>query len=185
MRLFFGVNIIPRLTELVWRSIEQSPILDSPWRWIPRGNYHITLKFLGETDDMIMPDLKGAAERAVSEIDSPFRIRLDDFGAFPSLSRPRVVFYSVREGKEKLSILAQALNREMASFGFKAERRRYHAHLTLARIKKKPRPALIEKLKNIPPLPEEASQMVDSVVLFRSHLSRSGALYEKVCDFAL
>ncbi|MDZ7859609.1 MAG: RNA 2',3'-cyclic phosphodiesterase [Candidatus Krumholzibacteriota bacterium] len=185
MRLFFGVNIIPRLTELVWRSIEQSPVLDSPWRWIPRSNYHITLKFLGETDDKILSDLKEASERAVSEIDSPFRIRFDDFGAFPSLSRPRVVFYSVREGKDRLSILAQVLNREMANFGFKAERRRYHAHLTLARVKKKLKPELIEKLKNIPPLPEEANQMVDSVVLFRSHLSRSGALYEKVCDFTL
>ena len=180
MRLFFGVKISLDLGELVWREIKESPIYNSPWRWIPHRNYHLTLKFLGETDEEILGDLKEAATRVASQMGSPFRIRLEDFGAFPSLSRPRVVFYSIKEGSGKISDLAGRLNREMEPLGFESERRPYHAHLTLARIKRKLAPSVIEKLKRIPSLPEEANQRVDSIILFRSRLSPSGAAYERI-----
>ncbi|MCD6379528.1 RNA 2',3'-cyclic phosphodiesterase [bacterium] len=185
MRLFFGVEISRNLGEFIWREIKKSPIYNSPWRWIPARNYHLTLKFLGETDEKLLGDLKEAATRVVSAAGAPFKIRLESFGAFPSLSSPQVVFYSINEGSDKLSGLADGFNREMESLGFKRERWTYHAHLTLARIKKRLSPPLIENLKRIPSLPEEANQQVDSIILFRSHLRHSGATYEKVCDFAL
>lgn len=185
MRLFFGVEISPDLGELVWREIKESPVYNSPWRWIPHRNYHLTLKFLGETDEEILGNLKEAATRVALQTGSPFRIRLENFGAFPSLSRPRVVFYSIKEGSDKISDLAGRLNIEMETLGFERERRPYHAHLTLARIKKRLAPSMIEKLKIIPSLPEEANQRVDSIILFRSRLSHSGAVYERVCNFPL
>ena len=185
MRLFFGVKISRDLGDFVWGEIKKSPVYDSPWRWIPPRNYHLTLKFLGETDKRLLGGIKETTERLVSEAGFPFRIQFDSFGAFPSLSKPQVIFYSIKEGCDELADLARGFNREMEPFGFKSERRPYHAHLSLARIKKKLPHGLIENLKRIPSLPEEANQRVDSITLFRSRLSRSGAAYEKVYDFTL
>lgn len=185
MRLFFGVKISRDLGDIIWEEIKKSPVYDSPWRWIQPRNYHLTLKFLGETDRRLLGGIKETTERLLSETGSPFKIAFDLFGAFPSLSRPKVIFYSIREGKDELAGLANGFDREMEPLGFRSESRPYQAHLTLARIRRRLPPGLIENLKRVPSLPEEANQLVDSVTLFRSRLKKTGAIYEKVYDFSL
>lgn len=184
MRLFFAVPLSGRIREITGEHIESFPITDPPWRWIPPENYHLTLKFLGEVDDKLLPSLGGAASKAASAA-KPFTIKFGEFGGFPSLSRPRVIFYRVEEGTEDLAELAGSLEHELEGLGFERERRPFRAHLTLARIKR-PLPApLRERLRNIPPLPPSANQEVSDFVLMRSHLSRRGATYEVVETFPL
>jgi 2'-5' RNA ligase len=96
-----------------------------------------------------------------------------------------VIFYSVREGAAELEELAGKIDREMSALGFRKEKRPYHPHLTLARIKKRPSAGILEKLQNVPPLEEQNYQDVKSFQLLRSHLSRSGARYEIIADFEL
>jgi 2'-5' RNA ligase len=96
-----------------------------------------------------------------------------------------VLFYSVENGREELSALAESIEEELEPLGFKRERKGFKAHLTLARIKKRVPPDLIRKLESIPPLPRSASQRVGSFVLMKSRLYRSGAVYERIARFRL
>lgn len=184
MRLFFAVPVSEAIRELVSKSIENARLFDPPWRWIPSVNYHLTLKFLGEADKEIIPDLGQAASSAARSI-APFTIAFGPFGGFPSLGRPRVIFFGIVSGLPELRELAAKLEGDVVRLGFSKERRPFKAHLTLARIKR-PVPAhLRERLGSIPPLPSDARQVVDHFVLMRSHLGREGATYEELGSYPL
>ena len=184
MRLFFAVPVSRAIRELVTKSIENARLSDPPWRWIPSANYHLTLKFLGETDEEIIPDL-GHAGRAAARSIVPFTIAFGPFGGFPSLGRPRVIFFGIESGMPELRELAAKLEGDLRRLGFSKERRPFKAHLTLARIKRPLPPHLRERLGSIQPLPSDARQVVDHFVLMRSHLGREGATYEELGSYPL
>ena len=134
MRLFFAVPVSGPVREIVSERIRRFPVSDPPWRWIDPGNYHLTMKFLGEVEEDRIPGLCEAARLAVSGVE-PFRIAFGPFGGFPAVSRPRVLFFGITEGADRLAALAVKLEDELQKMGFGRERKPFRAHLTLARIK--------------------------------------------------
>jgi 2'-5' RNA ligase len=184
MRLFFAVPASQKVREAVRTAIESFPVDNPPWRWIPPENFHLTLKFLGETDEDMVPPLHDTASAVSSRI-APFSMAFGGFGGFPSLSRPRVLFFSITSGFGALAELAALVEDAVAPLGFAKEHRSFRAHLTLARIKRRLPPAVSEKLLTVPPLPTSTVQEVDHFVLMRSHLRREGAMYEEIGSFPL
>jgi 2'-5' RNA ligase len=184
MRLFFAAPIAESVKRIVSKSIAAFPVADPPWGWILPENYHITLKFLGETDEALLERLLEAG-REVAAAAIPFELSFGRFGAFPSISKPRVLLFHAESGMEQLAGIAESLDDELEPLGFERERRRFRAHLTLARVKRPIGPDVLGALEGVPPLPEEARQEVDRIVLVRSVLSRSGAVYEEVGVFEL
>jgi 2'-5' RNA ligase len=184
MRLFFAVPVSESVKDIVWDAIRSFPVDDPPWRWIPPQNYHLTVKFLGEVDEVLIPSINEAAIRAASRA-SPFDMVFGGFGGFPSLSKPRVLFYRIEEGAGELESLAGDLERAMEPLGFEREGRRFKAHLTLARVRRPLSGGLRRKLDSVPPLPGSAIQEVDRFLLMRSHLNPKGATYEEIGAFRL
>jgi 2'-5' RNA ligase len=182
MRLFFAVVTADPVKRIVESQIEAFPVKNPPWRWIPSANYHMTLKFLGDVEQDRLNEVAEAAVSVAPRI-HPFRLAYGGFGGFPSLSRPRVIFYELEEGHGELAGLAGALEGALERIGFPRERRPFRAHLTLARIKRPLPPEVRNLLSAVPPLPGTPSQQVDSFVLMRSHLRRSGAVYEEIERF--
>lgn len=169
---------------MVADAIRAFPVRNPPWRWIPPENMHITLKFLGEVDERVLPDLRKAGAEAAAAA-RPLRLVYGPFGAFPNLSRPRVVFFEAREGAGELEKIAAALERSAVPLGIPRENRPFTAHLTLARIKEPLPRALCEKLAAVPPLPPGAVQTIERISLMRSHLAPGGATYEEMESFPL
>ena len=184
MRLFFAVPVSDEVCAIVREAIERIPLDDHPWWWIPPRNYHITLKFLGEVEEPLLPRLVDAAARAAGAV-SPFEISFERFGAFPSISRPRVLFYAAGRGSEELASLAGRVEEQLVSLGFEGERRRFRAHLTLARVRNRPSLDVQKILESVPDLPGTAFQRIERFVLMQSTLSRSGARYDELGSFAL
>jgi 2'-5' RNA ligase len=184
MRLFFAVPLTDEVSAIVHGAVGRIPLENPPWRWIPPRNYHITLKFLGEVGDALLPRLVDAASCAAGAVSS-FDLSFLRFGAFPSISRPRVFFYAAERGSAELASLAGSLEEELLSLGFEPERRRFRAHLTLARVRNRPTLEVQRILESVPDLPGTALQRVDRFVLMQSTLSRSGARYEELGSFPL
>ncbi len=184
MRLFFAVPASRKVREVVQTAIESFPVDNPPWRWIHPENFHLTLKFLGETDENLVPSLHDAAS-AVSSLVAPFSMAFHGFGGFPSLSRPRVLFFEISSGFGELAALAELVEEAVEPLGFAREHRPFRAHLTLARIKRRLHPSVCEKLLTVPPLPSSTVQEVDHFTLMRSHLRREGAIYEEIGSFPL
>ena len=184
MRLFFAVRVSDAIKKDVGDAQKTFPVRNPPWRWIVPGNLHITLKFLGEVDEKLLPDLREVARYAASSV-KPFRVVYGPFGGFPALSRPRVIFFEATEGTSELAALARELEVGAELLGVPRENRPFTAHLTLARIKEPLPPGIRDALQKVAPLPATAFQEVDRFSLMQSHLRREGAQYEEVDRFKL
>ena len=101
-------------------------------RWVRLDALHLTLRFLGPTPVVRVPDVE-AAVRAAAAVAGPIGITIGGTGAFPPAGRPRVLWLGLRAGAEALATLASNLNDELVALGWAPDDRHLRAHLTLAR----------------------------------------------------
>ncbi len=150
-----------------------------PGRTVPLDNWHLTLRFLGDTErpahDRLLSEL-GAAD-----LGPAFDITFDGLGAFPNLAQARVLWVGVDGGRRSLARLAEAVEQCCVRAGFPADTRGFGAHLTLSRLKP---PADVSRLVAVSPASEVADR-VGHVVLFRSHLGHGPVHYEVLRAFEL
>ena len=148
-------------------------------RLTPVENLHLTLKFLGDVAQDVLPRLLArAAVRLAPE--RPFEVTLAGLGAFPNARAARVVWIGAGAGAAPLAKLARKLEAAGKGVGAPRERRPFHAHLTLARLRE-PRRVPIERL----PGPDSGGFSVEEVVLYESRLSSSGASYSPLARLPL
>lgn len=150
--------------------------------WVKRENLHVTMKFLGEIHDALVPHLETASREAVraSSISQAIEWELDRVGTFPSLERPRVVWVGSSKEPEALHKLALLLGEKLEAMGFAPERDRFVAHITLSRVKEEgsATQALARALQSLKPFSYPAR--VDGLTLMESHLTPQGSIYRPI-----
>lgn len=147
-------------------------------RWVRPEGYHLTLRFLGNVAREAIADL---SERVALEVSSlaPFAVHLGSALVFPSPRSPRVIAVAV-EPEAPLAFLAEGVERGVVAAGQKPERRRFRAHLTLGRVRNRRFPSVGEATAiDCPAFP------VEEVVLYKSELHKSGAVYTPLERIAL
>ena len=149
--------------------------------WVPAANLHVTLKFLGQLDEARVAAIADALGSAASRAD-PFDVDFRGLGAFPTTSRPRVVWAGL-EGGRALGALAGAVDAALAALGLPREPRPFAAHVTLGRVRAPRRnPALAEALAR----PADFGRLaVTRVSLMRSDLRPGGARYTELAGVLL
>lgn len=184
MRLFAAVDVPEPQKRSVEKGIQALRMaLVGAVRWVPRENWHATVKFLGEVADDRLGDVSSVLAAVCSRSPST-TTSLTDLGAFPSLGRARVLWVGLTDPGGRLAALADALETAFGEMGFRQESRALHLHVTLARIRAPiPIAAVVEKAG--PYTFDREPFAVDRLVLYRSHLSRSGATYDPVATFPL
>ncbi len=140
--------------------------------------FHATLKFLGDTEESIVPKLEEVMRIAVSGI-RPFTIRLRGSGTFPPKPPARVVWVGL-EGAEPLTLIAARLEGACQALGFEAESRPFRPHLTLARVKNPRASSSVVSLAAKYAGSEFGSVDVNSILLKKSVLSPQGPAYTTV-----
>lgn len=140
-------------------------------RWIDPQAWHLTLAFLGPTDEAEVPRLVEALIEVASN-HAPFTIPTGGLGAFPSRRDVRILWYGLADRSRRLAELAIAVR---IAVGCETASP-FRAHLTLAR-------AHGDRGVAVPPktwkVPMPAGQLaIEEVVLYRSHLGAGPASYE-------
>lgn len=134
-------------------------------RWIDPALWHVTLAFLGEVPDQVLPELHVRLSRAASRY-TPMTLSFSGAGAFPSPARARIFWLGLtadpermadpgrmanpadperteqtparrrRPGLESLKRLAASVAAGAQRAGAgEADRKPFHPHLTLARAR--------------------------------------------------
>ncbi len=158
-------------------------------RWVNPEGIHLTIFFIG---DVILEriDLTKAALAAVAHNIAPFSYRVRDLGAFPNLSRPRVVWVGIEDTQKRLALLHQAVNEALANVGFTPETRRFSPHLTLGRVRRRASHNDKRRIGDAVAAAREkdidlGAAQAKEIVLFRSILKSTGAEYTPLGTFPL
>lgn len=185
MRLFIAVDLDAAALErmLPLRTALRKALLQAGWRAsLPEvERLHLTLKFLGSVEADRLNGLVDAL--SVLQQTERFQIVLSGLGAFPSISRPSVLWLGVEEGAGELKTLAEQVDRCCQAAGFEPEQRDFTPHLTLARVKRS-RGSGRSVLQSVSPT-SVGSSSVSEVTLYRSHLGGGGSAYTPLARIPL
>lgn len=145
-------------------------------KWVAPSKVHLTLKFFGA----IPPEKIEKAVQALLPIAAhwrPFSMEISGLGCFPSKERPRVIWLGINKGHQELSLLQKEVEEELVHVGFPAEERPFSPHLTLGRVRSgrglNALLAMIMTYQNF----EVGSFGVKEIVVFKSDLNPTGAIY--------
>ncbi len=130
-RAFISADLppLPRLESLA-RDLRE---LRADLKVVSVEHLHLTLKFLGDTEEGLVSEIASAMREASSGI-APFTIRVRGTGAFPNFSRPNVLWVGI-EDAEPLARIAKSLDGHLTALGYEPETRPWSAHVTLARVR--------------------------------------------------
>lgn len=147
--------------------------------WTRHEGMHLTLKFLGETEEKMLPEIETVLGIAVAGV-MPFSVDVSGMGTFPDIKRPRVIWIGLKEDGDSLVRLQRSVEEEFKVIGFPAENRGFTPHITLGRIRSPKNGerllTLIEEEKDI----ELDGFEVSNVHLMRSELKPTGAIYTEL-----
>ncbi len=144
---------------------------------------HLTLKFLGNTDEGLVPDITAAIQESCRGR-SAFEIRLHGMGAFPNLSRMNVVWVGI-DGAEPLVEIAKSLDRSLEPLGFRPEGRPWSAHATIARVKGGRSLDRVRQILEAHRDDRFGAHRVEDVRLKKSVLTPQGPIYTTIETVAL
>jgi 2'-5' RNA ligase len=140
-------------------------------RWIDPENYHLTLRFIGDVDDVLAGDIASLLGQIRRR---SFDLRLDGLSSFGG-RKPRAVVAAVTPSPSMMELQAE-LERLMQRVGLEPEGRKFIPHVTLARLRDSSSWEVAEYLSaragfRSPPFP------VSRFVLFSSRASTGGGPY--------
>jgi len=196
MRLFIAVPLPePIKKQLTVLSAKLKSLSSGlPIKWVKQENVHLTLKFLGDTDEqtasLIKPEIKSISGKFHS-----LYCKMGGLGAFPHIDRPRVFWVGLNSEDELTALkrFVTEIDQRMSSLGFQPETKPFSPHLTLGRVKvakgKQPEQtrqefaSLADQIRTTRVDPTEF--VLDRIVLFQSILKPNGPVYERLCEAEL
>lgn len=177
MRLFVALDLPwelrERLSALAGAGIPGA-------RWVPPENYHLTLRFIGETPGHMAHDV----DEALSGLRARgFSLTLAGLGTFEKGGRSTELWVGV-ERNPQLDHLRTKIETAMQRAGLEPERRRFQPHVTLARLDNAPEYKVVSyvqahNLFRAEPVP------VEHFTLFSSLLGKEASVYTPEVEYAL
>ena len=183
MRLFVAIH--PDAVTRAWLATSQERLRKAlvrfghELRWVDPAAIHLTLAFMGEATEAA--PIAKALEACRC---APMELRLEGLGVFPDVRHPSVLWVGVTDPSEQLAPLHKEVTAALAPF-VEPERRRFEAHLTLARIKGKPHSHLGEAITALAKGWKSAQEPwhVERFSLMQSIMDAHGARHSVLREF--
>ena len=173
VRAFFGLPLPEEHRAELDPFLARCGALAPEFRWTPAANLHLTVRFLGQVEVAVAD---GIADRVAAAEPVSFEVRLGELGTFKRGRLARVVWLGLSAGAREAGALAELVEAECVRAGLEPERRRFNAHLTLARA----RPRDGSQLPALPDPPDLPGWRASELILYRSRPGRGGSVYESL-----
>jgi 2'-5' RNA ligase len=149
-------------------------------RWVPPQNYHVTLRFIGEVENVLADEL----DEALATIrGKPFELTLRGMDVFEKAGRIQSLYVGV-ERCDRLLHLQSKVETALQRAGLPPERKKFTPHITLARTDRVAPEKLIAFVQ-AHNLFRAAPEPIDRFCLFSSRLGKEQAHYVMEVDYAL
>ncbi len=184
IRTFIGFELPEKIRSFIANIQEGLKSDGFDTRWVRPKNIHLTLKFLGNINKDDTQKVGAAIFKSAADY-APIALAVKGIGAFPGINRPRVLWIGIRGQIDMLIQLQKSLDDKLEKIGFPKENRPFKGHLTLARVKGQINQAkLINAIKKYGEF-ESESFVADNIILFKSDLKSTGAVYTKLISVSL
>lgn len=172
MRTFISIDI--PLTDAIEEVLDEMKRTDNV-RLVPKGQMHLTLKFLGDQDERKVEKLCSSLKETLNGTE-PFDIVVEGAGAFPDMRHPKVVWLGVKD-PESLIGLAEKVDSAVKGMKLKSDDKRFSPHITIGRVNSRAElDDFFSRHKGI----EFCSFCCDHVDVMKSVLTPKGAIHSVV-----
>lgn len=175
-RIFFAVDIKPALKkelgDLITTLKEKSN--SQAIRWSNPNNLHITLQFMAQVVSDDVPAILASVRDVIKKEAESTHFYLGKLAVFPNRFRPRVIFIDI-DMQDGLLDLSTKIGKGIEAANYEIEKKSFHAHLTLGRIKQ-PLGIRLQFLDEVE-CPIQEVITVDEVTLFKSEPKPDGSSY--------
>lgn len=179
LRAFVAIGLSETLRDRLANYVARLRRTGGRVSWPPPENLHITLIFLGDISVAAVPRAAQVLDK-VAAATAPFEVKCEGVGTFGSPRAFRVIWAGVSDPDGRLTRLQAEISSGLETEGFRFEKRPFHAHITLGRVRS---PAGLRGLTSL--LASDNNTLfgevsVREILLMRSHLRAEGPKYEKV-----
>ncbi|MAG45203.1 MAG: RNA 2',3'-cyclic phosphodiesterase [Nanoarchaeota archaeon] len=171
MRIFIAIDLPETIKEKLKKIKVDERIaeVNSP------GDYHLTLRFLGEIDNKRLELVKNNLRKIKFK---SFKLKLNKVGFFPNFDYINIVWVGVTP-KRKIIELKQRIDDTIMDL-FSREKR-FDPHITLGRVKNMRDK---DKFREVFDLEFGEEFKVDKFKLIKSELTKEGVKYEALEEYA-
>lgn len=179
-KLFIALPVEQKVIDNVFNTIlkeKNSGLI----RWEKKENIHITLKFIGDTNEIITDEIIKVLDKIAISYSS-FNLTTEKFGAFYRNKKPAILWLGFYENNT-LNKLQNDIENNLELIGIKKEERKFHSHVTLLRVKNERDEEVTKNIltKKI----EEIEYKINEFYLIKSILTPQGSIYKKLKTFKL
>jgi len=175
-RLFIGIPIeSTKSVQQVELWKEDACLNRNVLNWTIPGNWHITLFFLGSTEESAIPLLQQLIEESFRDVKA-YQTELMGVGVFPNTHNPKVLWLGLEDIQPIISAYSQ-LGESLQQNGFSFDQKPLKPHLTIARVKKTNHPSAFQSLLDKYQKTVFDRIEIKSVALFESISTSDGPVY--------
>lgn len=185
MRLFAAIDIEPQVQDRIERVQKRLKrdlnLYGKEVRWVRPAQLHLTLKFLGDVRDSLIPQVCDVMMQTAAEYQG-FDLRIQGLGVF---GRPARVVWAGCEVPPELIEIQTQLESEFEKIGWDKENRPFAGHLTICRVKNAAAGRSLAQAVEAYADERFGSVSIDQLVLYESQLGHGGPEYNAVCTAPL
>lgn len=134
IRTFIAIEIPEQvITQIARAQSELRPLPGSRIAWVKPLGVHLTLKFLGDVPESDIERISSIVGNAAAKT-PPFELKTGSPGGFPNIRKPRILWWGIEES-EPLAEAQMSIDRGLGEIGFPVEKKSFHPHLTIGRVK--------------------------------------------------
>jgi 2'-5' RNA ligase len=143
-RVFLALTLSRTAQERLGLTQAELKKFLTSWHYVPVPNFHLTLRFFGETPESRIAEIDAACRELAPRFHT-FSLHFNNVGFFGEPQSARVLYFGAEESNE-LKKLSAAL---WDAFPDEGERRRFSPHITLAKARKNLEPGVVRSNANM------------------------------------
>lgn len=182
IRAFIGIDFSRELKNEIYKRQQIMKSYAHRGRWKYIDNFHLTLKFLGETTSAQREQINEIM-KSICANEKPFCLQIKGVGTFPGRDSVRVLWLGLAGDIAPLQSLHQKIDTALAPIGFQPEKRSYRPHITIGQniVFKRSTAQILEQMKDL----QLGRVEVSSLFLFKSEQINNKRVYTKVQEYPL
>jgi RNA 2',3'-cyclic 3'-phosphodiesterase len=177
-RIFIAIKVNAGEALISLIASLKSELVNENIRWINKDNIHITLLFLGDTEEKMIKEISSVLKDRCIGLGS-FELIISGLGVFKNLHDPHVIWTGI-ELSDNLIQLNSTIVNGLRNLGLNIEERKFSPHLTIGRMRhlndKAVLKTLIDKFQN----KELQVLQVKEIILYESILSQKDPVYKTI-----